>query len=102
MDDYVRIRGHEDLHSIEATFEAMNCYDDEKRVRSRPDLLRRYEALRDEGISTYGVDSLEVTRVEHSRVIATSLLMNHNSPGFLALCHRHLSHLAAANRNGPL
>ncbi|KAH0421735.1 ankyrin repeat and sam domain containing protein 6 [Colletotrichum camelliae] len=87
MDDYVCIRGHEDVHSIEATFEAMNCYDDEKRVRSWPDLLRRYEALRDEGISTYGVDSLEVTRVEQSRVVATSLLMNHKTTSFMANFH---------------
>ncbi|KAL3291744.1 N1-acetylpolyamine oxidase [Colletotrichum asianum] len=102
MDEYVGLRGRIDLHSIEATVEAMNWYDNERRARSRSDLLGSYEALLDEAKSTFGNNSFEDTRVEHSRVVATSLLMNHESPDFLALCHRHLSRLAAANNNGPL
>lgn len=102
MDEYVGLRGRIDLHSIEATVEAMNWYDDERRAQSWSNLLGSYEALLDEASSTFGTNSFEVTRVEHSRVVATSLLMNHKSPDFLALCHRHLSRLAAANNNGPL
>ncbi|KAE9569517.1 hypothetical protein CGMCC3_g14388 [Colletotrichum fructicola] len=72
MDEYVGLRGRIDLHSIEATVEAMNCY----------------EALFDEANSTLGTNRFEVTRFEHSRVVATSPLMNNKSLEFLALCHR--------------